>query len=274
MILRAIFDSNPYVTYKEFCDDKVFENIKDLFIQIAESFIASNPEADYDFQIIKNEIERIFTDHNSSFSRFYVPFIFSPRREEIITKIKMKHNLEETKVNDLRSIIFNFIFKSFIENKIGHGLIKDVFNYGEILNEGFHKHLNTLKSTFGRTKETFNDNQELVTQLENIHQKQIEEQKNIFFEKTPILRILNNNELGPVKNELLPELFKRGRPQTTAYNEFIFKLYELCSDQKTYMPLIMDVISELNNVNPDYFLRTEISESAVRKKIKEMKTKT
>lgn len=274
MFLTEIFSSNPHELYTKYCGDKLFENEIELIEHIFEAIAFSQNETDYDRLGLRAYLEKAKQVQDPNGTRFYVPFIFHPKRELLIQKLQKEFLLTKVQTERLHSCVFNFAVKSFLENKFGFGFIKTLFTHLDVLKDNFGNHFKQMEVSFEKTKSLFKGNKDLVEELESSHKKQIQEQKEIFYKTVPFSKLTETEGLEPIKADLFSELFKRGRPQTMAFNEFIFELYQICSENKSYMPFIQRVIQAIHEINPDYFLRTEISESAVRKKIKEMKKRS
>lgn len=193
-----------------------------------------------------------------------LPFVFSLKSKQLLNQISAEFKLTDSEKDKLRGLIFNFGIKSFIENDFGHKFIRFAFELMENRIKEIKEFENTQKESLAKlSKGTTTPIHELEPLILNFINSQ--------FQNYPEFKYLKNvEELINRKKEFFPEIFTTGKPKTIAFNEFIYGLYLLISERNSnYMPFIKYVVDELNQINPTYFERNNISVETIRKKIKD-----
>ena len=198
------------------------------------------------------------------FQNLKLPFIFTIQMNEFICKTSSHFDLDKNEENQLKSLVFNFEVKDFMENEFGHKFIRFAFELMENRLKEIKEFENAQKKSLAKlSKGTTAPIHELEPLILNFINSQ--------FQNYPEFKYLKNvEELINRKKEFFPEIFTIGKPKTIAYNEFILGLYLLISERNSnYMPFIKYVVDELNQINPNYFERNNISVEALRKKVKD-----
>lgn len=260
MILDYLFNQNFYSKYKHLGEGRCFSDPQSFTFHLTGIINKWSLENTETKQQLQPEIAY------SILSKFQVslPFIFSIKSEHLVSQISSEFKLTDLEKEILRSLIFNFGIKSFIENDFGHKFIRFAF-------EIMKNRLNEIKNFENTQKESLAKLSKGTTapihELEPIILNFINSQ----FQNYPEFKYLNNaEELINRKKEFFPEIFTTGKPKTIAFNEFIHALFLLISKRNSnYMPFIKYVVDELILINPKYFERNNISVEALRKKVKD-----
>lgn len=260
MVINYFLKINFYPKYQVFFENMLFDDSKSLIfysIDKINSWIIENTEN-------KEQLAPdVFYGMLVNFG-FRLPYVLNNQSRLLIENISSQFNLVENDKKKLQALVFNFGIKSFIENEFGHKFIRFSFEGMENRLKEIKEFENTQKESLAKlSKGTLAPIHELEpvilnfinSQFQNYHEfknlKQIEE-------------IINR------KKEFFPEIFSTGKPKTIAFNEFIYGLYLLISEKNSnYMPFIKYVVDELNQIDPKYFERNNISVEALRKKTKD-----
>ena len=264
MILAAALRKDFYAFYNKNMNSKSFENFEKLifyFTNMANDWAKENsPEIKLDPQITYSIVLSFIPQKDS----LIVPFILTPSRELLLNSASKNFSLNPIEGEKLLALILNFNIKILIENELGHKFIRFAFELMENRLNEIKKFENTQKESLANlSKGTTAPIHELEPLILNFINSQ--------FQNYPEFKFLKNvEELINRKKEFFPEIFTTGKPKTIAFNEFIYGLYSLISEgNSNYMPFIKYVVDELNQINPKYFERNNISVEALRKKVKD-----
>ncbi len=260
MVIEKLLRQDFHSKYKLHCEAKLFNDFQSFIfhlVGVVNKWSRENSELN---QQLEPEIAY------SVFSRFPIslPYVFSLKSEELLNQISAEFQLSNPEKEKLRSLIFNFGIKSVIENDFGHKFIRFAFELMENRLKEIKEFENAQKESLAKlSKGTTAPIHELEPLILNFINSQ--------FQNYPEFKYLKNvEELINRKKEFFPEIFTTGKPKTIAFNEFIYALYLLISERNSnYMPFIKYVVDELNQINPNYFERNNISVEALRKKVKD-----
>lgn len=260
MFIQFLMTKDLYSKYKFLCEGKLFNDVQSFIfhlIGVVNKWSQENTELN---QQLSPEIAY------SIVSKFHISlsFVLSLESEQLLNQFSSEFQLTDLEKETLRSLIFNFGLKSFIENDFGHKFIRFAFELMENRLKEIKEFENAQKESLAKiSKGTLVPIQELEPIILNFINSQ--------FQNYPEFKYLNNvQDLINRKKEYFPEIFTTGKPKTIAFNEFIYGLYLLISERNSnYMPFIKYVVDELNQINPKYFERNNISVEALRKKVKD-----
>lgn len=274
MFLIKIFKENPYTLYREFCDDKLFNNWIELIEHLITCFKKSQNEIEDDAE--QKEIHTFLVSLDQKFNsdkvRLQTPFCLTPQREAFIRKIQTKHKLSEEQTDALRASIFNFSIRSYLEDGFVLGLIKPLLLNMNSINEKLEQHLKLFEENLERTKKSLPDDLHFSEKLSQLHQKQRQEQYDLIYAQSPSFRLAREEGFDDLTTEYFPEISKKGRPETQAYNFFIWELYTIVESNLNYMPFMQDVLYGFQEIRPSFFKRVELTDTAIRKRIKNLKS--
>lgn len=258
MLISYLLRNDLYLLFRKESEDLLFTRLSDFFCHFEDILTALCLKNGIS-QIPPLHLEYLSTPFNPS-----IPFAFSLKRDVFLHKTANHFRLSSNESDELKRLVFNFYFKNFIENEFGHKFIRMIFEFMENKQHNLQKFKQSqTDSLINLTKDTNIPISELLPKiLDFINSK---------LSNYPDFKYLNNiEELINAKKELFPEIFTTGKPKTIAFNEFIHGLYLLITERNSnYMPFIKYVVDELNQINPKYFERNNISVEALRKKVKD-----
>lgn len=260
MIIAYLLREDFYSKYKLHGEAKLFDDVQSFIFHLVGIINKWSLENMEEKQELPPEI--IY----AMLLRFQItlPFVFSNRSDVLLEKISYEFKLTDLEKEKLRNLIFNFGLRSFFENEFGHKFIRFAFELMENRLKEIKEFENSQKEALAKlSKGTIVPIHELEPIILNFINSQ--------FQNYPEFKHLKQSEeFINRKKEFFPEIFTTGKPKTIAFNKFTHELYLLISERNSnYMPFIKYVVDELNQINPKYFERNNISVEALRKKVKD-----